>query len=470
MDELTPRVIATLAERIAGWSSGLDLGAVPVEVVHAAKRCIIDIVGVALAAAGHPVTQRVLSHARQTYGPGTAGALGLPDRLSPVGAALVNGTAGHVLDFDDTSYTGIMHGSTVVLPAALAATEEVGGNGRRLLEAFIAGSEVAYAVAMLCGTRHYFSGWWSTATFGAFGAAGAGARALRLDASQTLAALALAGAQANGQKVVFGTDAKPYLAGRTAAAGVEAALLARRGLVGPKAVLEGNSGFIQVLNNGRADASEIDRLGTAWRLLTPGVFFKQYPVCSGAHAAAELTQRLLRENGLDGESVHKVVCEVPPVVAMSLVYDRPTTPQECQFSLPFAVGAILARGDLGLDSLAEATLSDPRVRSAMNKVEMRRADSLHRDESPEGARVTVMTTRGEEIEGYLAQPTGMPANPLSDEQLQQKFLRCAAAGGIDDVRARELLEHLAAMEEAPLAFAPFRKVPAVKTGQEAHGC
>jgi len=457
MDGGAPRVTATLAERIADWSSGLALGALPVDVVHAAKRCIVDVVGVALAAAAHPVTRRVLDHARQVYAPGAAGALGLPDRFSPVGAALVNGTAGHVLDFDDTSYTGIMHGSTVVLPAALAATEEVGGDGRRLIEAFVAGSEVAYAVAMLCGTRHYLSGWWSTATFGVFGAAAAAARALDLDASQTLAALALAGTQANGQKVAFGTDAKPYIAGRTAAAGVEAALLARRGLAGPKAVLEGNCGFIQLLNDRHANAGEIDHLGTLWRLVTPGIFFKQYPVCSGAHAAVELTRGLLRENGLTGDGVRKVVCEVTPVVAMSLVYDRPTTTQQSQFSMPFAVGAMLARGELGIDSLDEATLGDPRVREAMDKVEMRRVDSLHADEAPEGARVTITTTRGNEIHGYLGQPTGMPGNPLTDAHLHQKFLRCAKAGGIDDLRARELLVHLAALEEAPLAFAPFRQ-------------
>ena len=454
----TPLAAATLAERIAGWSSGLDLGAVPVGVVHAAKRCIVDLVGVALAAAAHPVTQRVLDHARQVYAGGRAGALGSADRFSPVGAALVNGTAGHVLDFDDTSYTGIMHGSTVVLPAALAATEEVGGDGRRLIEAFVAGSEVAYAVAMLCGTRHYLSGWWSTATFGVFGAAAAAARALDLDASQTLAALALAGTQANGQKVAFGTDAKPCNAGRTAAVGVEAALLARRGLVGPKAVLEGNCGFIQLLNGGHASAGEIDRLGTVWRLVTPGIFFKQYPVCSGAHAAAELTRRLLRENGLTGDHVRKVICEVTPVVAMSLVYDRPTTTQESQFSMPFAVGAMLARGELDIDSLDEATLGDPRMIEAMSKVEMRCVDALHADEAPEGARVTLATTRSSEIHGYLGQPTGMPGNPLTDERLHQKFIRCAKAGGVDDPRTGELLAHLAALEEAPLAFAPFRQL------------
>ena len=457
MDGRVPRVTATLAEQIAAWSSALDLGAMPGEVIHAAKRCIVDVVGVSLAAAPRPLMQRIVEHARGVYAPGAAGALGYPDRFSPAGAALVNGTAGHALDFDDTSYTGIMHGSTVVLPAALAATQEMGGDGRRLLEAFIAGSEVAYAVALLCTTRHYFRGWWSTATFGVFGAAAAAARALGLSAAQTATALALAGTQAAGQKIAFGTDAKPFIAGRTAAVGVEAALLASRGLGGPPAVLEGKRGFIDLFNDGHIDTGTIDALGTRWRLVHPGIFFKQYPVCSGAHAAVELTQRLLQENGLSGASVHKVICEVTPVVAMSLVYDRPATLQEAQFSMPFAVGAMLARGELGIGSLTGETLSDSRVRDAMDKVEMRRVDSLHTDAAPEGARVTLITAEGNKIQEYLGQPTGMPGNPLTDERLHEKFLRCAETGGIDDLRARDLLAHLEELEKAPLAFAPFWK-------------
>ncbi|MCC6197537.1 MAG: MmgE/PrpD family protein [Burkholderiales bacterium] len=456
MDTNAPAPIETLAERIGAWSSAVDLGAVPSEAVAAAKRCIVDVVGVSLAATAHPLPRRVLEHARRVYAPGDSGVLGFADRLSSVGAALVNGTAGHALDFDDTSYTGIMHGSTVVLPAALAATEEAGGDGRQLLEAFIAGSEVAYAVAMLCTTRHYFKGWWSTATFGAFGAAAAAARAFGLAEQETTAAVALAGGQVGGLKAAFGTDAKPVIAGRTAAAGVEAALLAGRGLTGPTAIFEGKAGFLQLLNDGYADTDSLATLGKVWRLVQPGILFKQYPVCSGAHAAVELTEQLLRDNGLSGDDVRRVICEVTPVVAMSLIYDRPRRWQEAQFSLPFAIGMLLAGRGLDIASLTDETLAEPLVRKAMAKVEMRRVDSLHTEEAPEGARVTVITNRGTEVRGYLGEPKGMPGNPLNDADLHQKFLRCTAAAAIDDARARGLLEHLAALEDAPKAFAPFR--------------
>lgn len=436
----------TLSEKLATWSSRLELEMVPDEVVHAAKHCIIDTIGVAIAASSHELTRNMMEYSRENFSNGCCQVLGSDDRLSPLAAALVNGTASHVLDFDDTSYTGIMHGSTVVLPAVLAAVEQGGKDGKRLLEAFIAGSEVTYAVAMQCTTSHYFKGWWSTATFGVFGAAAGASRALGLSEKQTLNAIGLAGAQANGMKAAFGTDTKPYLAGKTAAIGVEAALLALKGLSGPAAVLEDERGFIQLLNDGISDSRAIDALGKVWRLVEPGIMFKQFPVCSAAHAAVELTQRQLREHNLNGDDIAQVICEVTPTVAVSLVYNRPDSPQQAQFSMPFSIGAVLAYGTLGVEHLRQTVLADPRFQASMAKVQMCRVDELHSEAAPEGARVTLITRQGEKYQSYLGEPTGMPGNPMTDAQLHMKFFRCCEAGGMKKDRAKTLLEHLLNLE------------------------
>ena len=442
----------SLVERIAKWSHAAKLDAIPKDAQKAAKRCIVDLVGVSIAGAEREQSRRIADYASRAYAPGAATVIGSPARLSPVGAALVNGTVGHVLDFDDTSYTGIMHGSTVVFPAALAAAESAGADGRRLLEAFVAGSEVTYAVAILCGHGHYHKGWWSTATFGTIGAAAAAAKALDLSVGQTACALSLASLQSGAQKAAFGTDAKPYLAGQAAAAGVESALLASGGLSAPRSALEGRNGFIRVLNDGVADYEGIEKLGKQWRLVDPGIFFKRYPVCSAAHAATEVTQRLMDNHGLKAESIRQVVCEVPPLVATSLVYDIPGNLQEAQFSMPFAVGTMLARGRLGVEELTEEAISNPGVRSCMSKIEMRRVDSLEDEEAPEGARVTLVIDGGGEISDYLGVPMGMPGNPMSDEQLYDKFLRCAAVGGLEQDRANALLNYMANLESASLGL------------------
>jgi 2-methylcitrate dehydratase PrpD len=450
----------TLAGRAAAWSSALRLAEVPVQVVDTARTCILDLVGVSLAGARDPLCARVAAYATFNHAPGTPALLGRPERLSPVGAALVNGTAAHVLDFDDTSYTGIMHGSAVVFPAALAAVQHAGGDGRRLLEAFIAGSEVSYALALLCGTGHYFSGWWSTATFGVFGAAAAAARGLGLDAARTRMALAIAGAQASGLKAAFGTDAKPYMAGRAAAAGVEAALLAAAGVTGPADVLENSRGFLKLFDGEQGDRQALDQIGVNWRLVDPGVFFKQFPVCSGAHAAAELTLRLLERHALLASDIAEVICEVTPTVAISLVHDRPQTPQEAQFSMPFAVGSILAFGNLGIASLAPHVLTDPAMREAMAKVRMIRDDSLHDEHAPEGTRVTIVTPDGQRFTDYLGQPTGMPGNPMSADALRGKFLRCCDAGGISPAEAERLYRHICSIETTAVPL-PAMTAPAV---------
>lgn len=449
----------TLAGKAAAWSSALDLDRVPEEVVHVAKRCITDLVGVTIAGSLDPLCAKTAGYALETHAPGACTIFGRLDTIGPLGAALANGTAGHVLDFDDTSYTGIMHGSTVIFPAALAAVEHAGGDGRRLLEAFIAGSEVAYAIAMLCATGHYFRGWWSTATFGVFGAAAAAAHGLGLDARQTQMALAIAGVQASGLKAAFGTDAKPYMAGRAAAIGVEAALLAARGLVGPANVLEDSRGFLALLNDGHQEAGEIEKLGKVWRLVEPGIFFKQFPVCSAAHAAAQLMQTLIGTHALTSADVLDVTCEVTPTVAISLLHDRPATPQEAQFSMPFALGAILAYGDLGILNLNAKFLADTALRHAMAKITMVRDDALHTEAAPEGAKLTIRTRNGQSISGYLGVPRGMPANPTSDQELREKFRRCCEIGGLGQAQTDRLHQHMYALETAATALCPGSTIP-----------
>ena len=150
--------------------------------------------------------------------------------------------------------------------------------------------------------------------------------------------------------------------------------------------------------------------------------------------------------------MERVLCEVPPVVSISLVYDHPETPQEAQFSMQFAVAAVLMRGDLGIECLSEDVISDQKFRDAMAKVEMRRNDSLESKTEPESARVTLVTKNGDEISDYLGQPVGMPGNPMSDAVLHEKFRRCATVGGLNSATAEALLLHMTDIE---LAHSPL---------------
>ena len=437
---------ATAIGHCAEFAHRLSLDNVPTAVAHEAKRCILDTIGVIIAGWRSPVTEMVRRHALGAYASGRAVVLATGETVHPMAAALVNATAGHAYDFDDTSYTGIMHGSVVACPAALAVAQDTGASGARLLEAFIAAVEVEYAIALACTDHIYFKGWWTTGLYGTLGAALATAKARRLDAAATVNALAIAAAESTGMKAIIGTDAKPYQAGR-AAAGVQCGLLAAQGLSGPAAVFEDDRGFAKLLNDGIAEPEHFAGLGRKWRLLEPGILFKRYPVCSAAAASAELAGHLMTENGIARDDVVSVTCEVPPLVLSSLVHDNPTTTREAQFSMSFAVGCILAFGDISLDHLNSATLADRHLRAAMSKVEMRLSDELANDPTvpercPEGAYVTLDLADGRRLGNFLPRPRGMPGNPISDQALEDKFRDCFRFGGFSEERASRVANRI----------------------------
>ena len=444
-----PEIVHQLAEFV----EGLDLESVPADVIHEARRCVLDTVGVTVAGQSSSVAQGARRYANQAFAGGASQVLGLEDKLQPSAAALVNGTAAHALDFDDTSYTGIMHGSAVVLPAALAVAEQTGASGRDLLTGFIAGVEVEYAIAEFCTTHLYFKGWWTSGVYGALGAAAASARVLGLDANGIADAMALALSNASGMKSTFGYDAKPLGIGLVSSRGVDCAYLAQHGLTGPDSVFEGPGGFLSLYVDDRHGDIEDLQLGQRWRLRNPGILFKSYPVCSAAQAGAELARNLLRDHDLSAAEVERVICEVPPLVDISLVYDSPSKLREAQFSMPFAVGCMLAFGDLGLDHLNEETLQHNELNEQMNKVHKVVPDHLANDPTvlercPEGAGVTLVMNNGTEHGDFLERPTGMPGNPVSDEALMVKFANCLNFAGRDFDRSSSLARAWLAIDSA----------------------
>ena len=435
-----------LSLRLGVFAAGLCWSRVPAAVRAAAKRCVADTAAVSLA--GAAPAEKIAAPTLAASARGAATVFGRRGKFSAPAAALANGAAAHFWDFDDVSHTGILHGSAVVFPAALAAAQTSGADGRRLLEAFVAGSEVVYALAEMCGRRHYRAGWWSSGTLGGIGAAAAAARAIGLDSRRAAAAISLAAAQAGGIKAVFGGDAKPWLAGRAAALGVESAELAAAGASCPPDVFEHpRAGFFRVLNGG--EFARPPPPGKKWRLDSPGIFFKQFPVCSAAHAGAQAAEALARENRIRLGDIRGAVCEAGPVVLESLPFARPRAPAEAQFSMPFAVACVLARGEISPAHLSPETLSAPDIRRAMAKVRLVPADDVFcPPESPEGARTTLTLRDGRRLSRTLRVPVGMPANPLSDSALAEKFHRCAALAGWRTGAAERLRARLWNLEKA----------------------
>lgn len=440
MGALSPTLV-----KLARWSATVRLADIPQSVRQAAKRCLIDTLGVAIAGSHSDVANQARVVSRLTAATGNATVLGADQPLSAPAAAFVNATCGHALDFDDNCYCGFVHGSVVILPAALAVTQMRDLDGAALLTAFVVGAECEYALAKALTRQIYDLGWWTTGVLGVVGSCAAACHALGLNAAQTASALGLALTGSGGMKAGFGTDGKTLMAGRASEAGVFATLLARQGSQGPLDIVEHSQGLSVMFNNGVL--LPLPALGHEWSLLSPGVDIKRMPICLSSHAAVDALRGILRAESFSTDDIVEIVCDVPPIVRQNLIHDAPTQRQPAQFSMPFAMAAACLLEDITLDALTETTINRPDLQRLMRRVRMVSSDRWQADlrvSAPEGAWVSVLCKDGTRLERFCAMPLGSALNPLSAAQLHSKFLHCAAPViGADDAHVLlERLEHL----------------------------
>jgi 2-methylcitrate dehydratase PrpD len=435
----------SLSKRLAIWALQTGFDDFPKEVVNTAKQCFLDTIGVALIASNSEAVQCVSRYALQEGGEPAALIWATGKRTSPALAALVNGTMAHAIDFDETNYSTIAHPSAVLIPAAMAMAELVNASGEELLSAFIVGHEIMCKLGLATNPWLYEKGWWSTSVFGVIGAAIVAARLLKLNRQQTQWALGLAVAQASGIHANIGSYAKPFKAGQAAQSGVVSALLAKQGLTSSDEIFEKKGGFFSVYVDDRY-RSFTGLLGKPYDLLDPGVAFKQYPSCSGTHAAVDAAIHLARTHDLCWTKVSSVRCEVTPLVKMCLSYDSPLTTDQARFSMPFCIAVALQERDLAPQHFTDSRLQRDDIRACMLRVHMEVTPEFSGGkqgfcpDAPEATRVIIHTEAGATYSKLVRNARGTVQNPLSPENLVAKFRRCA--GGVLSGERIDLCEKL----------------------------
>ena len=434
------------ATRLAEWSSTLSFDDIPNDAQHIARRCIIDFFAVGIGGATQEIAKKSRELAFSEYRDGNSTIFGSTYRLATTGAAMANGTAAHALDFDDTCYAGITHGTAIIGPAVYAIAEEIDCDGSTLLTAFIAGSEIAYTLGKATGNSVYFRGWWGTTIYGTIGAAAGAARVLGLNVNETSNAIALATLGIGGMVAGLGTDAKPLTSGFCAAAGVRAALLAKAGASAPKGIFEDSRGFAQMFNDGVFDKGVLDLIGQVFGLIEPGIFIKPYPSCTASHAALEATDQTMTSNHLTANDVERIICHVPKLVDISLIYDNPKTTQQGQFSMQFTLACMLAKRKFSISELTQETLDEAVIRDEMAKISvLRDADLTKRategQVGPECAQIEIITKDGRYLKTFNSVAIGAPTKPMSDDALDAKFHSLAGHAGLGN-KADTLLERL----------------------------
>ncbi|MBI1239518.1 MAG: MmgE/PrpD family protein [Alphaproteobacteria bacterium] len=334
----------------------------------------------------------------------------------------------HILETDDLHRESVVHPGCVVVPAVWAVAEREGANGRRLLEAVLAGFEACTRIGMAVGPAHYRI-WHNTATCGPYGAAMGAAALLDLEPPAVVHALGNAGSQSSGlwQFLETGAMTKHLHAGRAADAGVLSAYLAQRGFTGPPAILEGEKGFFAAACPDGDPGAVLREPDAPWQVHATSL--KPWPSCRHTHPAIDAALEIAAR--VDPGQIAKIGVET--YAAAIDVCDRvdPYSEYEAKFSLQHCVAAALSARDVGFESFDEAARAD--LAPLRRVTDVARAEPfLSAYPKAWGARVTVLTREGRSISAERTHAKGDPEAPLSREEIITKARGLFKKGGVAD--------------------------------------
>lgn len=337
----------------------------PHPVVRVAKHCMLDWLGVALVGVREPAA-RLLRE--ELVEPDSSGPCTLLDGSTGGAheAALVNGTAGHALDFDDVVWVMTGHPTAPLMPAVLAMGELTDAGGRDLLTAFVAGFETESRLGASVAPGHYDAGFHATATLGSFGAAASSARLLHLDEDQWQHALGIAATTAAGLKSMFGSMCKPMHAGNAAANGVLAARLAARGFTAATDAVERPQGFGPTHTATFHPEAGMTTFGDPWYVRE--VLFKFHAACFLTHSAIDGLLRLKQTEGLAADDVEEVLLRVEPGHLAVCNIPEPRTGLEAKFSLRFTAAMALLTGRTDEAAFTDDVVRDARFTALRDRV------------------------------------------------------------------------------------------------------
>jgi 2-methylcitrate dehydratase PrpD len=429
----------TATGAVVEFIQGARLAAFPSEALTIAKRCIVDGLGVMLAGSTQDAGRILYDQVHGTDTRSAATVFGpKPFKTSSAAAALVNGTSGHALDWDDTQLAtsadrifGLLtHPTVPPLVAALAIGEPRKISGAQLLEAFLTGFEVECKIAEAIHPNHYKKGFHSSGTVGTFGAAITTAKLLALDATQTAHTLAIAASSASGIRVSFGSMTKPLHVGRAAQNGVTAAELAARGFTGGKDALDPPWGFFQTFSHGEGydPARIIPVLGNPHTIVWPGVSIKPYPCGVLGHPTMDAMRRLVLKHDVNPEHISTIRVRAGSNILNPLRYAIATNELEAKFCPAFMVSAIALRRKAGIHEFNDEFVRSAQVQALMRKVE-RVLDPEIEAKGWEKIRSTVevdLTDGRKLVEHADERYRGGPDLPFTRDELYEKWSDCAS--------------------------------------------
>jgi len=450
--------IQKLTAHVAEFVVNLKFADIPAEPLELGKKSILDGLGLALSGSRAETWGLVQEYLKPFVSPPSGGAavLGSAVRLPARFAAFANGVAIHVDDFDDTQlasakdrvYGLLVHPTVCVLPAALATAEVGGKTGKDLLVAYQAGVEVECKIAEAISPRHYEDGFHSTGTCGVFGGTAACAKLKGLDIVHTSRAFGVAASHAAGLRENFGTMMKPFQAGHATESGVVAADFAALGWTAAEQILEAQRGFFHAYGGTYDPAAIVDRLGKPWTLQNPGVSIKPFPSGSLTHPGMTELLRLIHDHSIRADDVEHVEVGTNRNMPNALIHHHPKTGLQGKFSMEYCMAILLLDGKADQTKFTDAAVNRDDVQKMIERIR------FYVDPEAEKAGYDRMTTilkitlkDGRTISGRADFGKGSPINPMSYDEVAEKFLGCAAFAEWPTSKAKQVIDVVRKLED-----------------------
>jgi len=445
-----------LTEALAQFIQTKTLEDLPVGALDKAKKALADTCAVILAGAGSEVAPPLLRYIEQTGDSGASPILGHDRTVSAEMAALVNGTFGHALDFDDVLSMMPAHPSAVILPALTADLRSGTLSGRALIEAYVIGVEVGGKIGLAITVGHYHRGFHGTGTLAIFSALGALAKRYQLDVPTTRMAFGIASSMASGLQRNFGTMTKPLHAGWASRSALAAIDLARSGFTAALDVLEAPAGFFAAygVEESMPEAA-IKHLGNPWVIADPGLALKQFACCYASHRGMDGVLRLRQRLGLNAANLTRLDCRMPPGGMRVLIYPQPKTGLEGKFSLQYALAAGVLDGEYTLWSFTDEAVNREPIRELLARIRVVEdarcaGDDPWLETRSSGSRgfveVEAVLTDGRRQTVQVDQAPGHPSRELTWDDIAAKFMDCAAQARVDAGKAKRALDILERLE------------------------
>ena len=430
----------SVAESLARRISAVTPENLPAPVRVRAEELVLDVAGLCVAARRSDYVQSLVE---AWDGAGECTALGHAGGFDAAGAAVINGTAAHGEDFDDTFEGGPVHAGAVVVPAVLAACERYHLGGAHALLGIAIGAETLCRLSLVVPKAIHRAGFHPTAVLGGMAATAAVGASLELRPVQLVHALGIAGSMAGGiiEYLAEGAWTKRIHAGWAAQIGLRAALMGKHGFVGPRTVFEGSHGlFYGFAHTPKGDFDAlIGEFGARWLLET--LAFKPYACGTMAHPYIDCARRLAAD-GVRAEEVVEIECEVGEGTVHRLweplaAKQAPPNAYAAKFSTPFCMAVGFVTGDAGLEAFTDQTAHDPKIRALAAKIRYK-IDPQNPYPKRFTGHVRATLRDGRVVEYRQDHFRGGPQERLTPAELEHKFRRNVVFGGWTEERAESL--------------------------------